>query len=122
MNETPLDRGEVFKLVGAVCGEDMHAKCVLSVTNAVLGVVHAAALSTHAIGLGLAQSVGLNPKHAIKQVDRLLSNGALDVWALFAHWHEWIGDETLADAILDRLVHNAYTFDLKGASRRKNKG
>jgi len=29
-------------------------------------------------------------------------------------WHEWIGDETLADAILDRLVHNAYNFDLKG--------
>ena len=38
------------------------------------------------------------------------------------NWHEWIGDETLADAILDRLVHNAYTFDLKGPSRRKNKG
>jgi DNA replication protein DnaC len=34
-------------------------------------------------------------------------------------WHEWIGDETLADAILDRLVHNAYKFDLKGPSRRK---
>jgi len=29
-------------------------------------------------------------------------------------WHEWIGDETLADAILDRLVHNADNFELKG--------
>ena len=36
-------------------------------------------------------------------------------------WHEWIGDETLADAILDRLVHNAYKFELKGPSRRKSK-
>ena len=38
------------------------------------------------------------------------------------NWHEWIGDETLADAIQGRLVHNAYTFDVKGPSRRKNKG
>jgi DNA replication protein DnaC len=35
-------------------------------------------------------------------------------------WHEWIGDPTLADAILDRLVHNAYKIDLKGPSRRKS--
>lgn len=34
-------------------------------------------------------------------------------------WHEWIGDPTLADAILDRLVHNAYKIDLKGPSIRK---
>lgn len=35
------------------------------------------------------------------------------------HWHETIGNPTLADAILDRLVHNAYTIDLKGESMRK---
>jgi DNA replication protein DnaC len=35
-------------------------------------------------------------------------------------WHEWLGDETLADAILDRLVHNAYKINLKGESMRKN--
>ncbi len=34
-------------------------------------------------------------------------------------WHEVIGDPTLADAILDRLVHNAYTINLKGESMRK---
>ncbi len=34
-------------------------------------------------------------------------------------WHEIIGDPTLADAILDRLVHNAYTINLKGESMRK---
>jgi DNA replication protein DnaC len=34
-------------------------------------------------------------------------------------WHEWIGDPTMADAILDRLVNNAYKVDLKGPSRRK---
>jgi DNA replication protein DnaC len=32
------------------------------------------------------------------------------------HWHEVIGDPTLGDAILDRLVHNAYRINLKGES------
>lgn len=38
-----------------------------------------------------------------------------------AHWHEQIGDPTLADSILDRVVHNAYRLELKGASMRKQK-
>lgn len=36
-------------------------------------------------------------------------------------WHEWIGDPTVADAILDRLVNNAYKIELRGASRRREK-
>lgn len=36
-------------------------------------------------------------------------------------WHDHIGDPSVADAILDRLVHNAYTIALKGPSRRKEK-
>jgi DNA replication protein DnaC len=36
-----------------------------------------------------------------------------------AHWHEALGDPTLADAILDRLVHKAYKIPLTGASLRK---
>ena len=35
------------------------------------------------------------------------------------HWHEVIGDATLGDAILDRLVHSAYRINLKGESMRK---
>jgi DNA replication protein DnaC len=35
-------------------------------------------------------------------------------------WHDILGDPTFADAILDRLVHNAYKLKLKGASMRKN--
>jgi len=35
------------------------------------------------------------------------------------HWHEIIGDPTLADAILDRLIHNAHKITLKGESMRK---
>lgn len=36
-------------------------------------------------------------------------------------WHEWIGDPTIADAILDRVIHNAYKLPLAGASGRKEK-
>lgn len=38
-----------------------------------------------------------------------------------AHWHEQIGDPTVADSILDRLVHNAHRIELKGDSMRKKK-
>lgn len=35
------------------------------------------------------------------------------------HWHDYIGNPTLADAILDRLVHGAHKLTLKGGSMRK---
>jgi DNA replication protein DnaC len=35
------------------------------------------------------------------------------------HWHELIGNPTVADAILDRLIHNAHRLILKGDSMRK---
>lgn len=34
-------------------------------------------------------------------------------------WHDYLGEPTIADAILDRLVHNAYKLPLKGESMRK---
>ena len=39
-----------------------------------------------------------------------------------AHWHEQIGDPSIADSIMDRLVHNAYRIDLDGESIRKVRG
>jgi DNA replication protein DnaC len=38
-----------------------------------------------------------------------------------AHWHDSLGDPTLADAILDRLVHHAHQLNLAGESLRKLK-
>jgi DNA replication protein DnaC len=38
-----------------------------------------------------------------------------------AKWHDQIGDPTIADAILDRIVHHAYNINLKGPSRRKER-
>jgi DNA replication protein DnaC len=37
------------------------------------------------------------------------------------HWHDVIGDPTIADAILDRIVHNSHTLLLRGESMRKKK-
>ncbi len=39
-----------------------------------------------------------------------------------ANWHAQIGDPTVADSILDRLVHNAHRIELKGESMRKKRG
>jgi DNA replication protein DnaC len=39
-----------------------------------------------------------------------------------AKWHEQIGDPTLADSILDRLVHNAHCIEMRGESMRKKRG
>jgi DNA replication protein DnaC len=36
-------------------------------------------------------------------------------------WHAYLGDRTVADAILDRLVHNSYRLVLKGESMRRHK-
>lgn len=46
---------------------------------------------------------------------RLLRNNLL----ILEHWHKWLCEPTVADAILDRLVHRSYRLVLKGPSRRK---
>lgn len=77
-------------LIEQMIGERLHAKQVDSVTNAVVGIVQAVSLSIHAIGAGLAAVSGGASKHAIKQVDRLLSNSALNLWTLFTHWVPYV--------------------------------
>ena len=39
-----------------------------------------------------------------------------------AHWHQQIGDPTIADSVLDRLLHNSYRLELEGESMRKTLG
>jgi DNA replication protein DnaC len=50
------------------------------------------------------------------------SNGQLHQADAVSRWHEQIGDPTLADGILDRLVHNAHRIEMRGDSMRKNRG
>src|SRR3954449_7828462 len=77
---------EVRSFVGGVYGEDLHAKRIDSLSGATLGVMQSASLAVAMIGQALAQARGLVTKHAIKQVDRMLSNAGIDVWDSFARW------------------------------------
>lgn len=88
-----LKTGDVRAFLDRLFGDDFHAKRVLSLANGVTGVIHAAAASIHAIGQGLAAAENLDPKHAVKQVDRLLSNSGVDVWSLFADWVPFVLSE-----------------------------
>jgi len=72
--------------IDCLYGHDLHAKRVDSLAAATLGVMIGASLAVAMIGQALAQARGLVTKHAIKQVDRLLSNTGIDVWQSFARW------------------------------------
>ena len=61
----------VHGFLNRVLMDDLHAKRVLSLANATLGVMTGATLAVSLIGQALAQARGLSAKSAIKQVDRL---------------------------------------------------
>jgi len=65
---------DVRSFVGDVYGADLHAKRIDSLAGATLGVMQSASLAVAMIGQALAQARGLITKHAVKQVDRMLSN------------------------------------------------
>src|ERR671911_2742834 len=73
---------DVRAFLDSILDEDIHTKRVDSLANATLGVM--TSLGVALIGKSLAQA--LLPKHAIKQVDRLLSNRRLEAWDVFATW------------------------------------
>jgi Transposase DDE domain len=81
---------QVRQVLGGVLGDDLHAKRVASLCDATLGVLRGASLAVCTIGQGLAAARGLNPKHATKQVDRLLSNPNINVGDILTRWVPYI--------------------------------
>jgi hypothetical protein len=77
---------DIKKYIDAALDGDIHAKRVESLANATIGIMTSASLAVSMIGQALAQARGLLTKHAVKQVDRLLSNQGINVWDLFSHW------------------------------------
>src|SRR5262249_35024595 len=61
-----------------------------SLTNGVAGVMRAGFLGIHAIGQAYSQLAATMPKHGVKQIDRLMSNPAYDVWKLLKPWTTFI--------------------------------
>jgi hypothetical protein len=93
---------EVHRFLAGLFEGDLHAKRVLSLANATLGVLKTASLAVHTIGHGLALARGLLSKHAIKQVDRLLSNPGIDLDATLRHWVPFVvGPRTCINVAMD---------------------
>ena len=78
--------GAIRGFVGWVYDGDLHAKRFDGLATATLGVITGASLAVSLIGQALAQARGLVSKHAVKLVDRLMSNAGIDVWDSFARW------------------------------------
>jgi DDE family transposase len=76
----------VQDFLNRIFDQSLHAKRIESLANGALGVMTSASLAVSIIGHSLAQARGLIDKHAIKQVDRLLSNRGVVVWEMFAPW------------------------------------
>ena len=59
----------------------------------------------------------------LELLDMQLAMGSVIITSQYPHetWHELFSDPTVADAILDRLIHGAYSFELEGESMRKLK-
>lgn len=85
-----VDPTKVQAFMESLFAEDFHAQRVFSMATGVVGVLHTAAASIHAIGIGLATATGRDSRHAIKQVDRLLSNRGIDVEDLFVPWIRFV--------------------------------
>lgn len=85
-----LDLNHARDFVNRVFGADMHALRVLSLANGVIGVLHAAMLSIHAIGQAYALVAKITAKSGVKQVDRLLSNGGIALDVVLQQWARFI--------------------------------
>src|SRR5271166_6965069 len=83
---TALSFESIHSSLQTLFGADLHAKRVLSLAGATLGVIQSASLAVAMIGQGLALARGRTTKHATKQVGRLLSNQGIDIDSLLHHW------------------------------------
>lgn len=102
-SKKPLSFEAVHAFLRSLFAEDLHAKRVLSLAGATLGVIQTASLAVAMIGQGLALARGRLPKHATKQVDRLLSNPGIEVEALLAHWVPYVvGARSSITVAMDR--------------------
>ena len=85
-----ISHGMILDTIFNIYDNELHAKRVLSLTNAVQGVLQGASLAIHAVGDGLSSAQGTASKHAIKQVDRLLSNYKVSLLVFFGYWIPYV--------------------------------
>ncbi len=85
-----LNAASIERFLGEGMGLDWHAATVKSVAFGALGVVHAVSLCIHVIGRAAAWARDKDPKHAVKQIDRLLSNENVSVWTFARAWVKFV--------------------------------
>lgn len=82
------DQSEDF--ISSIVGDLLHPKRLESLSNAVKAFIKASSAAVVLMGAALATLHETKSKHAIKQIDRLLSNPGLDVWFLFRTWVPYV--------------------------------
>jgi DNA replication protein DnaC len=102
----------LFEALGLARGDGRHARLLKSIARTQLLVLDY---------WGLANLTPDQGRDLLEIIDDRQGRGSTIVTSQLPveHWHEAIANPTVADAILDRLVHNAHRLILKGESMRK---
>jgi hypothetical protein len=102
LDRVGLNARSIERFISEVVEEDLHAKTILSLSLGTLGVLHAASLCIHVVGRAMAWARGADPKHCIKQFDRMLSNSHFTPWAIARQWAAFVlGERQEAWVALD---------------------
>jgi hypothetical protein len=81
-----LNAKSIERFLAEVVEDDLHVKTILSLALGTLGVLHATSLCIHVVGRAMAWARGADPKHCIKQFDRMLSSANFVPSALARQW------------------------------------
>jgi hypothetical protein len=85
-----LNAASIERFLDDVLEVDWHVATLRSVSFGALGVLHAVSLCIHVIGRAAAWARDKDPKHAVKQIDRLLSNANFTIWAFARAWIRFV--------------------------------
>ena len=102
----------LFEALALARGDGRHARLLKSLSRVELLILD---------DWGLAPLTADQRRDLLEIVDDRHQRGSTIITSQVPvdHWHEVIADPTIADAVLDRLVHNAHRLDLRGDSMRK---
>jgi hypothetical protein len=85
-----LNAASIERFLREVVEVDWHVATLRSVSLGTLGVLHAVSLCLHVIGRAAAWARDMDPKHSVKQLDRLLSNHNVTVWTFARAWVRFV--------------------------------
>lgn len=102
----------MFEALALARGDGRHARLLKALSRVELLILD---------DWGLAPLTGEQRRDLLEIVDDRHQRGSTIITSQVPvdHWHEVIADPTIADAVLDRLIHNAHRLAIKGDSMRK---